>query len=217
MMVSKFLQFCICIIIALLIVFHKVFINVRITNDRFFYRYCDKKKIPLRKAIENRKELNDIVYELSKSLGFTPQIKICNFFSKEKNATAVSKKTILLYAAYLPDFLSGEHMDYFRLLMGHELAHLKNEDPIVFPIIKNQKIKKILMEVRADIDGRIIAGLSKEDAARIREEATKDRISYDQPGLGYPSGKDRVRYLATFDTFEDAKETVIKEYKNKRR
>lgn len=176
---------------------------------RFLCKLC---AVPLEKAQKNWQEYRTSVLQVASE----HNIEVNKFYVDdilERKVNAEAMRTGIKYnIGFVKLVLNSEKQVFTHLVAGHELSHILNKDKRMCTLSPDFKIKKTMIEVRCDIEGRNLMHISKEDAATARKEVHQNKRDYKKALSGYPSMEDRVRYLNDFDTFEEAKETVLKDY-----
>lgn len=143
-----------------------------------------------------------------------PIIYGCSFLERNSMNAGTKKGNVYLEPGILKSILQrNRDYDYALCTTGHELVHLKYKD--------NKKgmsrIEKMKVEVRADIEGRIIIGEQKENVAEIIERVKGKSKDYNKSRQGYPSWSNRIKYLRKYDVYNEALEKEIeKDYLNKK-
>ncbi len=170
-------------------------------------KICKRWHIDEEAAFVNWKKYLEFVECVSKEaqLMHLPLVYAYNFVEKNSLNACARKGDVFLEPGIARAIMSrNEYYEYAILVTGHELAHIKNKDKKTMTKIDNIKI-----EVRADIDGRIIVGMEKEKAAELMEEIYKESRKYNKGEWGYPSRADRVKYLRKYDSYNEALEKEI--------
>lgn len=144
--------------------------------------------------------------------------KIKRFFIDHKNQYNASTcgNTLYISSLWYKDIMQDKNINYFRQTLGHELIHFKYHD-IQNPFCIYSafgSIKSILKEVRADIEGYRLIGISKENAIEslaYKKNNSKEYHSNHYPT--HPSWDNRILYVQQYDNFcEELINRVLLDY-----
>lgn len=110
----------------------------------------------------------------------------------------------------------------FISLIGHELVHFENQDKVssLSLLTKEGKLKSIMNEVRADLDGyaKVKDFISKEDylkSFKIQKDRTEGYMrnpEKDSYRLGYPCYNKRIELATKYDSFTEDTAKELKQY-----
>jgi hypothetical protein len=166
------------------------------------------------------KEIDPIIYEviylkfedMKNKLELSKKIKLFQKKAKWMTGTAYWKSIVLtdkLMAEY------NKHPFVLYGVLGHELIHIKYQDSglrrLIWNIFGTFGSKKanaliLLMEIRADIEGIAVAGLSDEEISlsqRILKSANNGGDKKDTYKYGYPTREQIIYFANKYKLFDD--------------
>jgi hypothetical protein len=178
---------------------------------------------PIDKSFSKKEALDTIAEILEKNGLPTDSFKI--EFIPEKNPKSYNMTWDINYNKLSIDESMLELRKPFIALIGHELVHFEHQDKLngLGILTKEGKMKSIIHEVRADLDGynKVKDFISRQDyidhfdIQRDRTEGNMKNPEKDSYRLGYPCFDKRKELASKHDSFTEDAQKEVKQYFNK--
>ena len=145
------------------------------------------------------------------------RFRVSYFDGPHDAGVRIASRIITFSSDWIIDYYKREYSDFYEYkpfcwTIGHELGHFHYNDERPVHISSRKRMLQIMREVRADNYGRILSGITPQEAYNsILKDLKSKKISLKtRLVVTHPSWQDRTQYLLNFPTYNSDLETQIK-------